>query len=108
MLKHKLELFELLCRPICLRVQRSFRSLARTSCCWLRDVNLPLDPGQAQALLEFSQAAPCVKGADTVGDGSVRSSSQLDPALLSCNNPGTICLPGIVKEPSNPDWQHIN
>ena len=47
------------------------------------DVNLPLDLARAQALLELCQAAPCVKAADTVGDVSVRSFSQLDPALLS-------------------------
>ncbi|KAL0037423.1 hypothetical protein WJX79_007270 [Trebouxia sp. C0005] len=56
------------------------------------DMNLPSDPGRAQNLLKFCQAAPRVKGADTVGDVSVRISSQLDPALLSCNNPGTVCL----------------
>ncbi|KAA6420937.1 MAG: hypothetical protein FRX49_09078 [Trebouxia sp. A1-2] len=56
-------------------------------------MNLPSDPGRAQNLLKFCQAAPRVKGADTVGDVSVRISSQLDPALLSCNNPD---LPDIV------------
>lgn len=56
------------------------------------DVELPLDPQRAKALLQICQPAPFGKGADTVIDTTVRRTSQLDPAQISRNNPGVVAF----------------
>ena len=99
--KRKLELLELLSRPVRLRAQRPFRTPAWTSCCWLWGHEPPLGPRTGSEPPEILPGSSPRQGRRHRRGRQCPHLFTAGPCTAQLQQPRYSVLAGILKEPSS-------